>query len=266
MKKGVGALTVRDWQEADDILDNWVTPRRRDWDKKRVYGPFDVDEQMRLLRELRQKLEKKPELLAAARTELSEMVDANPDKSRFQIRLDIIRNQIKKVRMAAKFKKAYLNLYVIFKARLIVDGIFGDDLLTNTIQKSNNEQGYTSEKPEPLVEDTASVEALLKIKEKYQGLFDEHRFEWEFHRDFYGGDKVSFLAEALKFVRRHKKPSPARNSPPKKPSPKKPSTGAAANNTARSQSLSNSPPKTKRKRCPKGTRFNKKTQKCEPKK
>jgi hypothetical protein len=265
MKKGVGALTVRDWQEADDILDNWVTPRRRDWDKKRVYGPFDVDEQMRLLRELRQKLEKKPELLAAARTELSEMVDANPDKSRFQIRLDIIRNQIKKVRMAAKFKKAYLNLYVIFKARLIVDGIFGDDLLTNIIQKSNNEQGYTSEKPEPLVEDTASVEALLKIKEKYQGLFDEHRFEWEFHRDFYGGDKVSFLAEALKFVRRHKKPSPARNSPPKKPSPKKPSTGAA-NNTARSQSLSNSPPKTKRKRCPKGTRFNKKTQKCEPKK
>ena len=60
------------------------------------------------------------------------------------------------------------NLYVLFKARLIIDGIFGDNLLTETIQKSNNEQGFTSEKPEPLVEDTATVEALLKLKEKHQ--------------------------------------------------------------------------------------------------
>ena len=273
-KKGVGALTPRDWEEADDVLDNWVTPRRRDWDKKRVYGPFDVDEQMRLLRELRQKLEKKPELLAAARTELSEKVAAKPNRSRFRIRLEVIRNQIKKVRMAAKFKKAYLNLYVLFKARLIVDTIFDDNLLTETIQKSNNEQGFTSEKPEPLEEDTATVEALLKLKEKHQTLFDENKFEWEFYRDFYGGDKVSFLAEALKFVRRHKKPSPPRrNTPPtphKKTPPKKASSGATNTATgAASQSLSNSPPpppKTKRKRCPNGTRYNKKTKKCESKK
>ena len=168
--------------------------------------------------------------------------------------------------MAAKFKKAYLNLYVLFKARLIVDTIFGDNLLSETIQKSNNEQGFTSEKPEPLVEDTATVEALLKLKEKHQTLLEAHKFEWEFYRDFYGGDKVSFLAEALKFVRRHKKPSPPkrqtpprRNTPPtspKKTPPKKASTGARATNTATgaaNQSLSNSPPpppKTKRKRCP----------------
>ena len=132
---------------------------------------------------------------------------AESNRSRFRIRLEVIRNQIKKVRMAGKFKKAYLNLYVLFKARLIVDTIFGNNLLTETIQKSNNEQGFTSEKPEPLEEDTVTVEALLKLKEKHQTLFD-HKFEWEFRRDFYGGDKVSFLAEVLKFVRRHKKPSP----------------------------------------------------------
>ena len=76
--------------------------------------------------------------------------------------------------MAGKFKK-YLNLYVLFKARLIVDTIFGNNLLTETIQKSNNEQGFTSEN-QTLEEDTVTVEALLKLKEKHQTLFDLHKF------------------------------------------------------------------------------------------
>lgn len=274
--RGVGKLTVRDWEEADDILDNWVKPTARSSSRKRVYGPFEVHTQLRLLRELKNKLEKKPQLLTEAREDLARREETNPDRSRFRIRWDVISDQIKKVRMGGKFKKTFVNLYVLFKARLIVDSIFGDDLLTKTIQKSNNDQGLYKEKPEPLVEDTSTIEALEKLKEKHNALFEEHRFGWEFHRDFYGGDRVKFLEEALKFVRKHKKPSPPRrttppapprNSPPAPPK-KKPSRSGPRENTPRNQSLSNSPPKTKtkRKRCPNGTRFNKKTQKCEPKK
>ena len=35
--RGVGKLTVRDWEEADDILDNWVKPTARSSKEKSVW-------------------------------------------------------------------------------------------------------------------------------------------------------------------------------------------------------------------------------------
>ena len=265
--KGVGALTIRDRVEADDVLDNWVKPSKRTEEERRIYGPRSVTKPMGLLRELYQKLEKNPDIKEEVRTDLVTRETTHPDTSRFTQRLNVLRDQMsrnKKLRMKGKLAKTPFLLYQLFKGRLIVDAIFGDNLVTTTINKRNREQGIV-DKEEPLVlgnNDSNSVDPLdIAIDRQYvkhKKLFEKYNWNFQQKRDQYGAEKSKFLSEVLKFIK-DKKPSP------KKPSPKKPSTGAA-NNTARSKSLSNSPPKTKRKRCPNGTRFNKKTQKCEPKK
>ena len=153
-------LSSRQWKESEDILEGWTIPTRRTEEEKRIYGPRaeNLPKQLELLKELEEKLKKHPEIAMQLRADLAEHVAAHPDKSRFQIRLELLRHYLtnnKKLRMKGKFQKAhFIGLYEIFKGRKMVDNIFGDDLLLKTLEREEKNTGYLKheekiEKKEP---------------------------------------------------------------------------------------------------------------------
>ena len=250
-------LTSRQWKESEDILDGWTIPTRRTEEEKRIYGPRaeNLPKQLALLKELEEKLKKHPEIATELRADLAEQVAAHPDKSRFKIRLELLRHYLlnnKKLRMKGKFQKAhFIDLYEIFKGRKIVDNIFGDDLLQKTLEREEKTTGYLEHEKheEKVVKKSVEREKMLKTLEKLRDenreLFAKKKWKWD---DLNDVTLKHFLDSVIMVVQREK----AKKEPKKKtPSPKpksKPKT------------------QTKRKRCPNGTRRNKKTGKCEPKK
>ena len=123
-------LTARQWKESEDILEGWTIPTRRTAEERRIYGPRpeNLQQQLELLNELEQKLKKHPEIATQLKADLAEQEAAHPDKSRFQIRLELLRHYLtnsKKLRMKGKFQRAhFIGLYEIFKGRKMVDNIF----------------------------------------------------------------------------------------------------------------------------------------------
>ena len=159
-------LSSRQWKESEDILEGWTIPTRRTEEEKRIYGPRaeNLPKQLELLKELEEKLKKHPEIAMQLKADLAEQVAAHPDKSRFQIRLELLRHYLtnnKKLRMKGKFQKAhFIGLYEIFKGRKMVDNIFGDDLLQKTLEREEKNTGYL--KHEEIVEKVEKKEPKKK--------------------------------------------------------------------------------------------------------
>ena len=254
-------LTARQWKESEDILDGWTIPTRRTAEERRIYGPRpeNLQKQLELLKELEQKLKKHPEIATQLKADLAEQEAAHPDKSRFKIRLDLLRHYLthnKKLRMKGKFQKAhFIDLYEIFKGHKMVDNIFGDHLLREALENAEANTGYLEKEfpksPSPkavTAERRAMLRTLEKLRDENQELFAKKKWKWD---DLNDVTLKHFLDSVVRVVEREKaKKSPAKQTKKKTPSPAK----AKANT------------KKKRKRCPNGTRRNPKTGKCEPKK
>lgn len=251
-------LTSRQWKESEDILEGWTIPTRRTEEEKRIYGPRaeNLPKQLALLKELEEKLKKHPEIAMQLRADLSEQVATHPDKSRYQIRLELLRHYLlnnKKLRMKGKFQKAhFIGLYEIFKGRKMVDNIFGDDLLQKTLEREEKTTGYLEHKEQvekKVEKKDAEREKMLKslenLRDENRELFAKKKWKWD---DLNDVTLKHFLDSVIMVVQREK----AKKEPKKKtPSPN-------AKSKPKTQ--------TKRKRCPNGTRRNKKTGNCEPKK
>ena len=263
-------LSSRQWKEADDFLKGWTIPTRRTAEEKRIYGPRaeNLPKQLALFKELKEKLDQHPAVLMQLRADLAEREAAHPDESRFQMRLDLLRDYLthnKKLRMKGKFQAAhFIDLYEIFKGHQIIDSIFGDDLLRKTLEKEEATTGYLErEFPKSVSPKAVNAErrdmlrTLEKLRDENQELFAKKRWRWD---DLDDVTLKHFLDSVNRVVMREtaKKGSPPKT---KKASPPK---------SAKKASPPKSKPKTAKKgklpRCPNGTRRNKKTGKCEPKK
>ena len=144
---------VRMYEESDNLIDEWDRPSKRSEAERRMYGPKLVEEKIAFLREFNKKAHKKPEVLAAIRADLAEREAAHPDKSRFDLRLQVIHDQMKnnkKLGLKSRYYKTPgIGLYEMFKGRKIADDIFGDDLVTTKVEKKNAEQGLV-DTPAPI--------------------------------------------------------------------------------------------------------------------
>jgi hypothetical protein len=258
-------LTSRQWKESEDILEGWTIPTRRTEEEKKIYGPRaeNLPKQLELLKELEEKLKKHPEIAMQLKADLAEQVAAHPDKSRFQIRLELLRHYLtnnKKLRMKGKFQRAhFIGIYEIFKGRKMVDNIFGDDLLQKTLEREEKNTGYLKHEDheEKVVKKSAEREKMLKTLEKLRNenreLFAKKKWKWD---DLNDVTLKHFLDSVIIVVQREKaKKEPKKKTPSPKPKPKPKSNAKSKPKT-----------QTKRKRCPNGTRRNKKTGNCEPKK
>ena len=226
---------VRMYEEADNLTDEWARPNQRSDEEKRIYGPRIelLANQMELLHELDKKLKKNPALLMEVRADLAEREAAHPDKSRFNHRLEILRALMKnnkKLKMKNKIKNTPFLLYQLLKGRYIVDSIFGDDFLKNAIEKKNREQGI--------------VEKVLVMP------------------------RSASPPKGKKAPTKTAKKAPAKKAPAKtaKTAKKAPAKKASPAKTAKKASPAKTAKKAKLPRCPNGTRRNKKTGKCDPKK
>ena len=166
--KGEGSpIKVRNSNESEDLLEDWYRPNNRTSAEKRTYGPRFVDEKIALLREFNSRVQKKPEILEEVRAELAARQEDEPEMSRFALRLQVIHNQMKtnkKLRLKTRyFKTAGIGIYEIFKARLIVDNIFGDNLVTEKVDRYSQEQGIV-DTPAPIVLGSAGPGNLKKTK------------------------------------------------------------------------------------------------------
>ena len=278
-------LDSRGWKESEDVLEGWTIPTRRTEEEKRIYGPRaeNLPKQLELLKELKEKLEKKPDVLMQLRADLAEREAAYPNESRFKHRLELLRHYLlhnKKLRMKGKFQKVYfIDLYEIFKGRKIVDNIFGDDLLQKTIEDAERGTGYLEmEKPESREspkkeskEREKMLHSLEKLRDENKELFTRKRWEWDSLNDV----TLKHFLESVKHVVKREREKAMKTSTTKKASPpKKASTTKKASPPKKASTTKKaSPPKkasttqkAKRKRCPNGTRRNKKTGECEPKK
>ena len=224
------AHKVRMFEESDDLLNEWFRPTKRTSAERKIYGPSLVNEKIALLREFHKKVHKKPELLEEVRADLAEREAAHPKKSRFRLRLRVIHDHMqknKKLGMKSKyFKGPGVGIYELFKGRKIVDDIFGDDLLTRKILKYNESNGIVDVSASP--------------------------------------DKPKTTKKAVPAKTKKASPKPVKKASPK---PVKKASPAKTKKASPKPEKKASPAKTeKRKRCPNGTRRNKKTGKCEPKK
>jgi len=232
---------VRMYEESDNLIDEWDRPSKRSEAERRMYGPKLVEEKIAFLREFNKKAHKKPEVLAAIRADLAEREAAHPDKSRFDLRLQVIHDQMKnnkKLGLKSRYYKTPgIGLYEMFKGRKIADDIFGDDLVTTKVEKKNAEQG--------LVDTPAPIHLPAKK----------------------ASPKPTKKASPKPTKKASPKPAKKASPKPTKKASPKPTKKASPKPTKKaSPPKSKTAKKTKRKRCPNGTRRNKKTGNCDPKK
>ena len=258
--KGQGSpLKLRRTNESEDLLEDWYKPVNRSERDKRTYGPRYVDEKLALLREFNLKVHKKPEVLDEVRADLAAKEADEPEMSRFALRLNVIHEQMKnnkKLGMKSKyFKSPGIGIYEIFKGRLIIDSIFGDNLVTQEIDKYSREQGIIDtpapieiSPPKKTLTRTEIMAALDKLKEENQELFARKNWRWDRLDDT---TLRHYYEAVVNTVNREKKPK--KTSSKKKSSKKK----SAPKQKSQTQKLP---------RCPKGYHRNKKTGECEPKK